>query len=339
MALNRVIQHPRAGGRLMGFTGTTAATPSATLSKGFGDGTASYVAAGRLGITFLEAFSQPPGGASGYNIAGAIVGTNASGGDKSKIRNAAKGFCEFASGGGSEFTCQGMVFGYDTTDSIDANIPSDVKSTINNPRLIACQIDGVNGDVNIGGGSVSLVKNGTGDYTITFLQAFGQTPQGVGGLTLTATNTISVVSSSASSIRIRGSNSGGTATDTDFNLMVLGSDSIEERGRARKQILTNMRKPRLLAFSHSVAAAVVFGSQDVTGVDNGTGDYTFTYANAFAREPIVVATRQSGSSNRYVRGSGSSSTGITLLTVNGSDVAEDGESLVLVLGSDDPSEY
>lgn len=57
------------------------------------------------------------------------------------------------------------------------------------------------------------------------------------------------------------------------------------------------RLPRCLAFkvTGTGTAAITEGGTDGTLVDNGTGDYTITYAKPFARTPVAVASTRTAS--------------------------------------------
>ena len=77
-----------------------------------------------------------------------------------------------------------------------------------------------------GGSDVTLVDNGTGDYTITFRQAFKRVPSIVVS-SLTA-NSIALVSAPAvGSFKVLGfqATDGTTAADIDFHVIVMGSDA------------------------------------------------------------------------------------------------------------------
>lgn len=52
------------------------------------------------------------------------------------------------------------------------------------------------------------------------------------------------------------------------------------------------RLPRVLALrvDGTGTASILEGSTDATLTDNGTGDYTLTFAKAFARVPVCVVT-------------------------------------------------
>lgn len=59
-----------------------------------------------------------------------------------------------------------------------------------------------------------------------------------------------------------------------------------------RQVKSSQRAPRLLAIQvdGTGTASIVVGGTDATLTDNGTGDYTLTFAKAFARVPTVVVT-------------------------------------------------
>lgn len=59
-----------------------------------------------------------------------------------------------------------------------------------------------------------------------------------------------------------------------------------------RELKGTQRMPRVLAFrvNGTGTAAILEGAFDGTLTDNGTGDYTITFAKAFARKPVVVGT-------------------------------------------------
>jgi hypothetical protein len=59
----------------------------------------------------------------------------------------------------------------------------------------------------------------------------------------------------------------------------------------KKEIKGAQLRERLLAFrvDGTGAASILEGTRDATLTDNGVGDYTLTFATAFARVPVVMA--------------------------------------------------
>lgn len=59
----------------------------------------------------------------------------------------------------------------------------------------------------------------------------------------------------------------------------------------KRSVKSTQRLPRVIGFkvTGTGTAAITQGAPDATLVDNGTGDWTLTFAAPFARAPIVVA--------------------------------------------------
>jgi hypothetical protein len=104
-----------------------------------------------------------------------------------------------------------------------------VKSTQRNPVILPFRVDGT-GTASLleGTTDATLTDNGTGDYTLTFAQAFGRTPI----VTATPVTTgihieIKAVSTTAVQFNTFAVADGTTATDADFHAIVVGLDSAD----------------------------------------------------------------------------------------------------------------
>ena len=97
------------------------------------------------------------------------------------------------------------------------------------PRQVHAHIDGTGTvSVVIGSRDVTLVKNATGDYTVTLVRPFARAAVAVAS-PITAGSLIEVASASASAISILAKKrSDGTAVDTDFYLIIQGFDAADE---------------------------------------------------------------------------------------------------------------
>jgi hypothetical protein len=104
-----------------------------------------------------------------------------------------------------------------------------IKSPQRAPRQIHVHIDGTGSvSVVIGSKDVSLVKNATGDYSVTILKPFARAAVAVAS-PITAGSLIEVASVSSSVVSILAKKrSDGTAVDTDFYLIVQGFDAADE---------------------------------------------------------------------------------------------------------------
>lgn len=74
-----------------------------------------------------------------------------------------------------------------------------------------------------------VVKNGTGDYTITLNKTSRRTITVVGILPYTANLQVQIVSKTTSAVNFKFTNNSGTATDTDFDATFIRYDSAQER--------------------------------------------------------------------------------------------------------------
>jgi len=100
------------------------------------------------------------------------------------------------------------------------------------PHLIAARIDGTGTAAILeGSNEMTLVDNGTGDYTLTFATAYKRvpsvvvTPLGAAGDIVATLGTVS-----ATAVQILGwdGTDGTTPKDMDFHMVVVGSDAEDE---------------------------------------------------------------------------------------------------------------
>lgn len=85
-------------------------------------------------------------------------------------------------------------------------------------------------------------------------------------------------------------------------------------------------------------AAIKIGALDAALTDNGTGDYTLTFAKPFARECMAVATAMTA--DAYCEIKAQSATAINVLVKKPSDMtAKDGIFNVMVMGFDGADQY
>lgn len=107
-----------------------------------------------------------------------------------------------------------------------------------------------------------------------------------------------------------------------------------------RSIKSPQRAPRMLAFkvTGTGTAEISVGAKDASLADNGTGDYTITFEQAFARVPVAVATSQSAGVYCEVI---PSATAVQVLckAADGTEAAEDAIVHVVVLGYDAADEY
>lgn len=103
-----------------------------------------------------------------------------------------------------------------------------------------------------------------------------------------------------------------------------------------REIKGTQRLPRLLAaiVDGTGTAAIRMGSTDFTLTDNGTGDYTLTFAKAFLRKPMIQVTCATNDCYAETVDADNSLTAVHILTKNNADAATDAVFHVLVLGYD-----
>jgi len=104
----------------------------------------------------------------------------------------------------------------------------EIKGTQRLPRLLALKIDGVTPAISIGQFDATLVKNATGDYTITPAQPFKRAPIVV-ATAQTASSICEVAAATASSVQILVKNpSTLAAKDAVIHVQILGYDAADE---------------------------------------------------------------------------------------------------------------
>jgi len=102
-----------------------------------------------------------------------------------------------------------------------------------------------------------------------------------------------------------------------------------------REIKATQRLPRQLALKVNGVGAtpsIQIGSFDATLADNGTGDYTITFNEPFARAPICVASCQTATC--YAEIAAASSTSVQVLTKSNANTATDAVFHLIVQGYD-----
>lgn len=95
--------------------------------------------------------------------------------------------------------------------------------------LLSLKVDGT-GTASLSGTcalNCSLTDNGTGDYTITFLNPFLRVPEAV-ATAITDDIYCKIGTIAVGSVQVLTENLSGAATDADFHLMVVGSFSVDQ---------------------------------------------------------------------------------------------------------------
>jgi hypothetical protein len=102
-----------------------------------------------------------------------------------------------------------------------------------------------------------------------------------------------------------------------------------------REIKSTQRLPRQLALKvNGVGAspAIQIGQFDATLADNGTGDYTLTFAQPFARAPVCVASCQTAAC--YAEIASATATAVQILTKSNANAATDAVFHLIVQGYD-----
>jgi len=207
-------------------------------------------------------------------------------------------------------------------------------------RLVGARIAS-DGSLTFGATDFSSVRTALGVYTITFKRAFSKPPIVIplanGSL---AFPTIDSITSTGCVIRTWDAAAG--AADAAFHLLVYGGQGSDEIGRFPKPVMNSQRMPRLnhyyVTYSGGTPSYTIGGPQ-ATGVptDNGVGDFTITFAKPFRQIPTIGAcTRTAGAGVQIVS---VSTTTLRLLVTTAAAAPSDSDTAVVVLGSDDPTEY
>lgn len=301
------------------------------------------IATGRVGMSmrtgfnrqFLEFFTRVNGASNptAHGIAGYLDLTNSS--CEARIRDNA---------GAVEDRDYNYLFCGWRSSNVDKTLLQQVLGTRHNQRLICAQVNST-GAIGLGGPTISVTKTSTGVYAVTFTRAFARqrpivmvSPYSSG---VASTTLIVSATTSASSITVNMFNAAtGAAQDTSFMLIALGQDTNTLQGRQNDPITINFRKPRMLGFriTGSATPALAIGGVDGTVADAGagTGDYLITFTNPFKQIPVCIST---GLDPARAQIHTATTTSVRVITSNAATTLTDSDCNVLVIGSDDASEY
>lgn len=105
-----------------------------------------------------------------------------------------------------------------------------IKSPQRAPRQLHFKVDGTGtASIVIGSKDAVLTDNGTGQYTITFVQPFARPPIAVGSVIYGSAGLIlSVSAASETAVSVRIYDAAGADADSDFHLIVQGFDVADE---------------------------------------------------------------------------------------------------------------
>lgn len=335
----REVKNKHFSPRIVPFTATIGSSGS-TVDLGYGDYTISRASTGTATLTHRNPFSR--NGLvliSQITTAGGYATYNASTASPSSIP-----FTLLNAGGSAvDGSITGFSFGWDSTD-LSLCKQQRVDSTTAAPRIIWGKVTGTTGVVAINARDFSCTRTAAGTYALTFRNAFGKTPMvkvtGSGNTSTTVANRSQVTAVTAAGCTIVMAPESGTPTDGDFYIAVIGVDGRSDARKGRKPIENSQRKPRIVAGQITVASGVpsitiggVTGGADlISVVDGGTGDFSFTIAEAFAREPAIflTTTTQSCEVVSYTAGV------VRFKTKNsaGNDTDVNGVTSIFIIGTD-----
>lgn len=106
-----------------------------------------------------------------------------------------------------------------------------------------------------------------------------------------------------------------------------------------REIKSPQRLPRQLHFKldGTGSPSLVIGSKDAVLTDNGTGDYTLTFAKPFARDAVVVASALTAGC--VIQIASASASACQILVTDLAAAAKDADLMVIVQGFDAVDEY
>lgn len=212
-------------------------------------------------------------------------------------------------------------------------------------RIIFGKVNRASVSMDLGYTDFAVTSASTGVYDITFKKAFGRAPTVLAMACASSYRTCKVGVPTRSGVTISCYDATPTAQNTDFYIVVLGTDSIEETGRGRGELLNSQRKPRIIPCQITVSGgtpSVTVGSKLISVTDNGAGDYTITPTNLFKRAYAAVATSADNATDALCAicgGGGTTTIDIHTRTVAGAKADPTGPINIFLIGSDDQSEY
>lgn len=338
----RTVMHPHPSPILRVGNITPASDGTATMAIGRNDVSSfSRSAAGTATIVWKQATNYTGSGETWFEapIVGSTIQTSGTG----VFRGAAtaKSTISFAQAAGTDsIPLDYWAFTYRERSLRDDSILAPVLCNIKNPFIQAGKV--VSNAISIGGRAFSITVNGTGDYTITFREAFGNLPVCGFGI-LTASRRVNVHSRTASSIRVRCTDLSNVAAASDFYFMALGSrrnggNGVE--GGHLSELRTHYREPRLLVFTVR-DTGVLFGTGSATSfANNATGNNQFSLIKPFKQEPIVIGSAHGATIGASTVQIVSAQTNfLQYYNLNASGSGQNQFASLFVLGSDDASQY
>jgi hypothetical protein len=249
---------------------------------------------------------------------------------------------------GSSDVGRNFVFGlgYDSDSTAvhggRGNLLFDVHSSLIRPRLIVGQMDSTG--VTIGAEQfTSVFFSGGTVYAKPAIQ-YANAVVVVGTPITTAGGAqCMVVQADADEFQLATLDSSNSFTEYPTNFMILVEESHVAHLEQGRVVQCPFRKPRMLAIYITISKgtpSISTGVGHATVADTGTGRYTLTYTDAFAREPVVVASCHHSGTNTFASIRSSSATGVEVNCSNALGALADPTGMyVLIVGSDSSEDY
>lgn len=197
-------------GKITGSTGAVAI--------GVGDFACTRTGTGAYTVNFKETFCRTPiilltGIATGGTVRAPVIGTKTATSVTVTIANQA--------GTASDGDFYISVWGQTSRDEQGGRFRY-LRNSQRRPRMLGARVTVAGPTLTVGSEDFTLVKNGTGDFTLTYLRPFRRECAVFGG---SRSNRFQVISSSSTAININTLAAGaGSADPTSFDVIVIGSD-------------------------------------------------------------------------------------------------------------------
>jgi len=328
--------------RISPFKITTTAS-TATLNIGYGDFTVTRTGVGAVTLTAKQGYSRP---ASVFLTQGTSDGYYTYANTSSSVTSSFPLKIVATNGAAVEGVIEGFTFGWDSTD-LGLTKAQRVAATNSAPRIIWTRVSAAGAPLfNTSDFSIS---GSSGVYTIVYKKAFAQTPV-IAASSIDSTSsagiTAKVSNETAYGCTVAMAPESGTPGNCTFYFAAIGNDARSDSARGRMPLLTSQRKTRILEAQVTMASGVpsistgaATGGIDFSGItDNGAGDFSLTFASPFKRVPAVFVTTALQRS-QLSEAATVSGCRVLIKDAAGNNADVDGITHVLVIGSDDTTEY
>lgn len=203
-----------------------------------------------------------------------------------------------AAGSGDDGSGYAIAMGFDSADTDSYDLGQNVRCSMNAPLLMGFRVTN-NGTAAIasGGTQASVSRVSTGIVTLTFAPGLPLVRAAKASPINASCRAERITALTGDSITVKITDSSGTVQDSDFTLFVLFSRNSDESGQCYDQLLVPQLFPEIVcgriannAGAPSISIGGATNGIDFSVVDNGTGDWTVTLANAGLRSIVPVVT-------------------------------------------------